>query len=124
MNYVRLTGRLQVAIHDLALAGGGRDHREAVAGVDRALVELNVEIRALELATPWELSGHFWRNLGEMEASIEQLRDPAAVKAWIDRDSHALEGSADVAIWTQGCINAARRHLGFTFKEDFGNRPF
>jgi hypothetical protein len=117
MNYLRLATRLQVAIHEIALAAGGDGHAAAVAKMDRALVELNVEIRALELVAPGELSGKFWRNLGEIESSVEHFRDADVVRDWVARDPHALEGSTEVAIWLQGCINAARRHLGFRWKD-------
>jgi hypothetical protein len=117
LDYVRLAARLQVAIHDIAIARGGPDHASAVAKMDRALVELNVEIRALQLVSPWELGGKFWRNLAEIESSIEHLRNADSVREWVDRDPHALEGSAEVGIWLQGCINAARRHLGFDLRD-------
>jgi hypothetical protein len=118
LDFIRLAARLQIAIHEIALAAGGPGHAAAVAKMDRALVELNVEIRALELVTPWDVSGKFWRNLGEIESSVEHLRDPAAVRTWIERDPYAAEGSSEVSVWLQGCINVARRHLGFNLRDE------
>jgi hypothetical protein len=120
VEFVRLAARLQLAVHEIAVAADGPGHVAAVHAMERALIELNVEMRAVELVTPWELSGHLWRNLGEIEEAVTSLRDPATVASWSREGVDAREGSPDVALWIQGCINDARRHLGYRYKEDFG----
>jgi hypothetical protein len=118
---VHLAARLQVSVRQIARAAGGSDHDLAVRDMDDVLVELNFHLRAVELVTSWRLSGKSWRNLGEIENRLDDLREPSFVVEWLRRpDPQIWRGLPEIDIFVQGIVNVARGELGYGFKEDFG----
>lgn len=117
---IHLAAKLQVAVRQIAQAAGGPGHELAVRGMDDLLVELNFHLRAVELVSSWRLSGKSWRNLGEIEKRLDELREPALVIEWIRRpDKQAWRGLPEIDIFVQGIVNVARRELGYKLEADF-----